>query len=110
MSKYNIKMNIIKSLFPLMFYLLRHDMPVEYRAMFMMFSEFIIDLSSPVIDTSTVNSLYEHSVEFVSLFQGFIPHSEHRMVIYSLINSFTTTYSSCWFTKKLEFLCRRKRE
>ena len=86
MSKYNIKMNIIKSLFPLMFFLLRHDMPVEYRALFMMFSEFIIDLSSPVIDTSTINSLYEHSVEYVSLFQGFIPHPEHRMVNHSLIH------------------------
>ena len=86
MSKFSVKMNIIKSIFPLMFFLLRNDMPVEYRAIFMMFSELIIDLSSPVIDTSTIKSLYENAVEFVNLFQGFIPHTEHHMVYHSLIH------------------------
>ena len=86
MSKFNVKMNIIKSIFPLIFFLLRNDMPVEYRAIFMMFSELIVDLSSPVIDTSTINSLYENAIEFVNLFQGLIPHTEHHMVYHSLIH------------------------
>ena len=31
MSKFNVKMNIIKSIFPLIFFLLKNDMPVEYK-------------------------------------------------------------------------------
>ena len=86
MTKFNIKMNIIKSIFPLVMFLVHDDMPVEYKGVFMMFSEFIVNIMSPVIDSSTIDSLLFQSAEFVSLFQGYFPPSLHHMIWHFLIH------------------------
>eukprot|EP01035_Chromulina_nebulosa_P022227 gene22227-28781_t len=81
-QKFNIKMNIIKSIIPLAMFLLDREMPTEYKALFMMFSELVVDLMSPVIDSSDIASdlLHYRVIEFLVLFQGFFPPTEHHMV------------------------------
>ena len=87
-QKFNIKMNIIKSIIPLVMFLLDREMPTEYKALFMMFSELVVDLMSPVIDSSDIASdlLHYRVIEFLVLFQGFFPPTEHHMVFHFLIH------------------------
>jgi hypothetical protein len=86
MPKFNIKMIIMKSFFPLIIYLLKQEMPIEYKAFFMMFSELVVDLMSPVVALSSIESLHNRAIEFVCLFQGLFPQTEHHMVFHFLIH------------------------
>jgi len=61
-------------------------MPVQYRAFFMMFSELLIDFLSPIIDIGNIDALHNRAVEFVCLFQGLFPQTEHHIVFHFLIH------------------------
>jgi len=53
-------------------------MPVQHRAFFMMYSELLIDfLSSVIINIDALH--HNRSVEFVCLFQGLFPQTEHQI-------------------------------
>ena len=84
--KFSTKLRMLTALMPLFVYL--SGMVTEYKIFFMMYSEDISSIFSPVLSTKEISILQDKLTEDVCLYQGLFPPPMHLMVFHLLIHCF----------------------
>ena len=83
MKKFNVLLDIICVLMPII--MIFSDLPLQYKAYFMMFSQAICKFTSPIVDKSEINDLHNKIVEIAILHNGLFPQTEHYVQMPSLV-------------------------